>query len=131
VQVGSIHSTAFPAALAPPALSAQESFAGIMAKAARAGGDPADRARQAAEQFVAITFVQPVLKQLRETTSAAPPFAPSEGEKQFRALLDADLAQRIVHKARFGLVDRVARDLLNRSTGATPAPPVADEEPHR
>jgi Rod binding domain-containing protein len=100
---------------APP--SAQDAFADIMARASKAPGSREDRARDAAEQFVAITFVQPALKELREGNQAAPPFAPSEGEKQFRALLDAELARRIVHKANYGLVDRVAHDLLRTPPG--------------
>ena len=118
-----VEASNFPALRPPPARSmpeAQASFAAIMARADGAGGTRAERARAAAGQFVALTFVQPVLKQLRETSEAAPPFAPSEGEKQFRALLDAELAQRIVHKARFGLVDRVARDLLGSSRETEP-----------
>lgn len=98
-----------------PAPSAEDSFAGIMAMASNKAGSREERARDAAEQFVALTFVQPALKSLREGNQAAPPFAPSEGEKQFRALLDAELAHRIVHKAHFALVDRVAHDLLKNA----------------
>ncbi len=105
---------------APPTLpatpSSQDSFAGIMAMASNKGGSREERARDAAEQFVALTFVQPALKSLRDSNQAAPPFAPSEGEKQFRALLDAELAHRIVHKAHFAIVDRLAHDLL-KNTG--------------
>ena len=99
----------------PPAgaADAKDPIGAIVARTARPGQSPQDRARDAAEQFVALTFVQPVLKELRESSQAAPPFAPGEGEKQFRALLDAELARRIVHKERYALVDRVARDLLN------------------
>lgn len=108
----------FPALpIVPPAApDAPGSFADIMARA-KAGPSRQDQARDAAEQFVALTFVQPALKELRESNQAAPPFAPSEGEKQFRALLDADIARKIVHKAHYGLVDRVARDLLKGSPG--------------
>jgi Rod binding domain-containing protein len=69
-------------------------------------------ARDAASQLVAITFVQPVLQQLRDSNDAAPPFAPTQGERQFRALLDAELAGEITRAAQFPLVDRLARDLL-------------------
>lgn len=87
----------------------------------RAGDVPAARARAAAEALVAQTFVGPVLKQLRESSEAAPPFAPGPGEKQFRALLDAELAQRMVSGWRLPLVERVARDLL-RHHGADAVP---------
>jgi hypothetical protein len=89
---------------------------------ARVGAGPEERAavearrrteaREAAELLVSTTFVEPVFKQMRESERTAPPFAPSEGEKQFRALLDTRLAQEMVKSARWGLVDRVARDLL-------------------
>jgi hypothetical protein len=100
-------------------LASQKSFAAALGKAQDAG--PAsglsdeDRAREAAEQLVTQTFLLPLLKQLRETDGAAPPFAATQAEKQFRALGDADLAQRIVHAARFPLVDRLARDLLKKA----------------
>ena len=84
---------------------------GLSAPGSGAGSAEAD-ARDAAEQLVAITFVQPVLQQLRESDGAAPPFAPTQGERQFRALLDAELAREITSAAQFPLVDRLARDLL-------------------
>jgi Rod binding domain-containing protein len=98
---------------------AQESFASVLGRAqgsaAAAPMSDAQRAREAAEQLVTQTFVAPMLKQLRETNQAAAPFAPTQAEKQFRALTDADLAQRIVRAARFPLVDRLAQDLLKRA----------------
>ena len=79
------------------------------------GGGGADTkaaaARKAAEEFVAMVFVDPILKKAREMNTAAPPFAPSTGEKQFGALLDAQIAQKITKAAHFPLVDRLARDL--------------------
>jgi Rod binding domain-containing protein len=119
VQIEAAGSPMFPStpALPPTDAKAPDSYAGIMALATKAGQTREQKARDAAEQFVALTFVQPALKSLRETNQAAPPFAPSEGEKQFRALLDAEFARKIVHKAHFGLVDRLAHDLLNPSPG--------------
>ena len=97
----------------------QEAFAAVLGRSlsptAEAALTPKARARQAAEQLVTQTFILPLLKQLRESDRTAAPFAPSQAEKQFRALGDAELAQRIVHAARFPLVDRLARDLLKRS----------------
>ncbi len=99
----------------------QEGFASVMARAVR---DPkksvAEQTRESAEQFVAMTLVQPLLKQLRENSKAAPPFAPSSGEKQFQSMLDAQVSQQIVHSSNFPLVDVVARRLLGRN-GAAPA----------
>ncbi len=102
--------------------SRQGAFASVLGRAGPSrGGDstPESKAREAAAQFVAITFVQPVLKQVRESNRAAPPFGPSEGERGFRAMLDADLAQRIVQRSDWPLVDRLATDLLKRREGET------------
>lgn len=119
------HLTPAPAApdrrFSPGALlrEAQESFATVLGRArGPAAPEPisdAQRARDAAEQLVTQAFVAPMLKQLRETSQAAAPFAPSSAEKQFRALTDAELAQRVVRAARFPLVDRLAQDLLKRA----------------
>ena len=110
-------------------------FSRIMSIAERAAGptgaagpDPAPDdathapARDAAEQLVAAVLVEPILKQLRETSQAAPPFAPTDGEKQFRSMLDARLAHEITSGARFPLVDRLARDLRShlRTEAQTP-----------
>src|SRR4051794_5367926 len=62
-------------------LATQRTFAAAMGKARsgppKPGQGDADRARDAAEQLVTQTFVQPMLKQLRESSQAAPPFAPN------------------------------------------------------
>jgi Rod binding domain-containing protein len=94
----------------------QESFLSVLGKKVddTEARTPAEKAREVAEQYVSIALVQPMLKQLRETSNAAPPFAPTQAEKQFRALSDADLAQQIVKAKQFPLVDRLARDLLDR-----------------
>lgn len=107
----------------------QQSFLNVLGKKLpeSTAATPTERARDVAEQYVAIALVQPLLKQLRETSNAAPPFAPTQAEKQFRALTDADLAQQIVRAKQFPLVDRLARDLLIRG-GVDPselAAPVA------
>lgn len=98
----------------------QASFREVMSIAnrggdARAGETPEQRARWAAEQLVSITFVQPILAQVREAKDAAPPFAPTSAEKQFGSLMDARMAHEIVHGARLPMVERLARDLLARS----------------
>jgi len=110
----------------------QQSFLNVLGKKLpeSKAATPTERARDVAEQYVAIALVQPLLKQLRETSNAAPPFAPTQAEKQFRALTDADLAQQIVRAKQFPLVDRLARDLLIRGgvdpseLGAPMAPPL-------
>lgn len=110
------------AGAAPTALTRRQSeFAALMGVAqaeANTGQSAEQRARRAAEDFVATALIQPLLKNLRSTSTAAPPFAPGPAEKQFRGLMDAQLARQIAQASRFPLVDRLARDLLK----AGPAP---------
>jgi len=106
--------------LAQPATTrdadASATFASILGKAAAdTAKSPDEQARNAARQFVAVTLVQPLLKQLRESNTAAAPFAPSQGEKQFQSLIDADIALKITGAAHFPLVDRLASDLAKRA----------------
>ncbi len=100
-------------------LDAQRSFSEALGAAARSDAIAArqDRpeqavAREAAEKLIATTLVEPILKQMRETNNAAPPFGPTPAEKQFGALLDHRLSHDLVRSANFPIVDRVARDLL-------------------
>lgn len=96
----------------------QRAFAGVLSRASSHPGKqtPEQEARDGAEQFIAITFLQPLLKQLRETNNAAPPFAPSAAEKQMQGMMDAQLAQHIAKAERWPLVDRVAKDLLRNQS---------------
>ena len=72
-------------------------------------------AKDAAERFVAQVLVQPLLKQLRDTDNAAPPFQPTEAEKTFRGIADAQIALDVVRGSNFPLVDSVARGLLSQN----------------
>lgn len=109
----------------------QRGFASVLGRAAgdrssRGGqSDPESvvaRAREAAEQLVSIALVQPLLSQLRSTNHAAPPFAPSPGERQFQSLVDAQVSQGIVRAGRFPLVDRLAEVMLARAGELEQAP---------
>jgi len=105
-----------------PLADRQRAFAGILSRASSHSSKqtPEQEARDGAEQFAAITFLQPLLKQLRETNQAAPPFAPSAGEKQMQGMMDAQLAQHIAKAERWPLVDRVARDMLRNQPSKAP-----------
>lgn len=102
--------------------SSQGEFAAILARgrhrATGTAGEQRAAAREGAEEFVAITMVQPLLKQLRESNNAAAPFAPSSAEKQFRGMMDAQISHRIVKASNFPLVDVVARGLERGSNGS-------------
>ncbi len=96
-------------------VSGQESFERILGRRPKEKDGPA-AVRQAAEDFVSMALVQPVLKQLRETNNAAAPFAPGAAEKKFGGLLDAEFAARLVRSTRFGIVDAVAAQMVKKTT---------------
>lgn len=126
-------STSSPTALYSPSpvvsREAQEAFAQVISRATGAGDQsPEARARAAAEQLVSTALVQPVLKQMRETSQAAPPFAPGQGERTFRGLMDAGLAHKMVKSGSWGLVDRLAHGMLKRM--GIEAPPGAAPMEH-
>jgi Rod binding domain-containing protein len=94
---------------------------------APAGVDPA---RDAAEQLVAISFIQPVLSSLRESNMAADPFGPGDAERRFGPMWDAAIAQRVVKARGFGLVDAVARSVRREGDGAGFDAAPAEVPPH-
>lgn len=107
---------------------AQRSFQAVLGRATTGASETREeQARDAARQFVSQTLVQPILKQVRDMDNTPPPFAPGPGEKQFRALMDAELAQRVTMSSHFPLIDRVARQLLKRGTQAPGVPAPAQQ----
>lgn len=92
--------------------AARSSFAEVLGLGGRGAHASPPEARSAAQRFVSLAFVEPIFKQMRETANAAAPFAPSSGERQFRSMLDAQVALRIVERGKWPLVDRLARDLV-------------------
>ena len=95
----------------PIEVAPQERFLSALHR--RSGGDErADRARKAAEEFVATTLVKPILTQMREMNQAAPPFAPGPYEKAFSQMIDDEIATRLVKAQRFALVDRLKNQMM-------------------
>lgn len=94
--------------------TAQEDFSAILSKATKTRGDPQAQAREAAEQFVAVALIQPILKQMRSSNNTPAPFGPGEGEKAFSGIADAALAQNLVRSKNFPLVGAIADQLLKR-----------------
>lgn len=101
----------------------QSSFGAVLARAAGTGEGqtPEETARTGAEQFVSIALVQPILKQLRESSMAAEPFKANSAERTFRTMYDAEIVQRLVRQTNWPLVDRVARDVLSKKGTPLPA----------
>lgn len=110
--------TSTPSASRGHSVAAQADFARTLGRSiVDAKTSPKEQARDAAEQFVASVFVQPVLQQLRESSEAAPPFEPSQGERMFQSMLDQTIARNIVRSTNWPLVERITSDLLARSVG--------------
>lgn len=127
--LGPVRASLSQSAARPDLSNAQRSFLSVLGKRVDepVADGPDEQARHIAEQLVSISFIQPMLKQLRATNNAAPPFAPTQAEKQFRALTDADLANQIVHAKQFPLVDRLSHDLLKRGGKLASGEPVPEE----
>lgn len=70
-----------------------------------------DEATRTARDLVAVSLVQPLLKEWRESEQSPPPFGPGQAEKQFRAMQDSNLAQELTRAQHFPLVERLVRDL--------------------
>ena len=104
-------------------IQSQADFASILGRAKSAELTPEQRAREGAEQLVAVSLVQPILKQMRENTWAAAPFAPNQAERTFRGMMDSEFAQRLVKSGRWGLVDAVARRVLRQQSEPSAAEP--------
>ncbi|MCP3904809.1 MAG: hypothetical protein GY715_14370 [Planctomycetes bacterium] len=71
-----------------------------------------EQAREAAENLVSSALVLPILAMVRENSRLEEPFAPGPAERRFGPMLDQQVADRIVRKANFPLVDRLADQLL-------------------
>lgn len=102
--------------LAPPTPNlgqSQQSFSAILAMDRRShtGTVSKDPEREAAEQLVAVTFIEPILRQAREVRSSEGPFGITQAEKQFGSMLDAASAKDMVRSWDFPLVDKLARDM--------------------
>jgi hypothetical protein len=79
-----------------------------------------DETRKAAQDFVSIAFVQPVLKQLRESSQAAAPFAATSAQKSFQQMLDGVLARKITQGTNWPLVDAVEQRMLRKAGTSVP-----------
>ncbi|MCB9844893.1 MAG: hypothetical protein H6811_02750 [Phycisphaeraceae bacterium] len=103
-----------------PLLDRQRTFAAALGRAESIPErlTPEQTARRQAEQLVAITFVQPILRETREANATPPPFGPSQAERQLGPIFDAQIADRLVRASNFPIVDRIASDLMRRLGGA-------------
>ncbi len=70
------------------------------------------RIRDAAQQYVAQSLVQPLLKQAREMRDDTPPFGATQAEGQFGSMLDERTALDMVQRGRWGIVRNIEHRLL-------------------
>ncbi len=94
----------------------------LRAAATDAGGlDPlrAKTLRKTAEQLVATTFIMPMLAKMREDPFKSDLFHGGQTEEVFGQRLDTVLAERIVSKADFSIVDAVYRSVAERAASVT------------
>jgi len=71
--------------------------------------DQRKKVREAAEEFVSMALVEPVLAKMRAMNSAAEPFAPGAYEKAFAPFVDSAWSKGIVRAEGWSLVDRVEK----------------------
>ena len=100
-------------------LESQRSFEDVLGVARGADRMEGEgRSREAAEKLVARALLEPLLARARESGWAAEPFAPTRAEKQFRGLVDARVAEEVVRRGNFEIVERIA-DTLERAGGGS------------
>ena len=75
---------------------------------------PEDQIRQAAEQLIATSLVQPILASMSQSPFREGVFAPGPIEERFTPLLHRHLSDRIVASANFGLVEALTDHLVPR-----------------
>ena len=91
---------------------------GLEAPGGAPGAEDSDNSvRAAAEEFVSMALVEPVLAQSRAMNMAAAPFGPGSHEKAFGPMLDATWSKNLVKASGWGLVDRVEQWMRQRSAG--------------
>ena len=93
-----------------------QAFDALLDRASR--GATSDEVRRSAEQLVSATFVVPLLRQVRESSQAVEPFAPTPAEKQFGALLDQRIADDLVRASKLPIVDRLVATIDPSQGGA-------------
>lgn len=72
--------------------------------------------RKSAEQLVATTFIMPMLAKMREDPFKSDLFHGGQTEEIFGQRLDTILAERIVSKSDFSIVDAVYRSVADRAS---------------
>ena len=78
-----------------------------------------ERADAAARQLVGQAFLVPLLKEVRESTSAQGMFAPGAAEKRFGPIVDHQMADALMTRLDLDVVTNVRQYMLNKKTHKT------------
>lgn len=122
MRIGQVHEMEARLAVSGPRAGAAAGFAeklsGAMTAPRRRGPQgPWGQARQAAEQLVATTLVQPLLQQMRNDPLRSDLMHGGLTEDAFGAQLDTELADRIVRRAHWPIVERIVDTVTRRLQG--------------
>lgn len=86
---------------------------------AEASSSTYERADAAARQLVGQAFLVPLLKEVRESTSAHGIFAPGVAEKRFGPIVDHQMADALMSRLDLDVVTNVRQHMLNKETQKT------------
>ena len=78
-----------------------------------------ERADATARQLVGQAFLVPLLKEVRESTSAHGMFAPGAAEKRFGPIVDHQMADALMTRLDLDVVSNVRQYMLNKETQKT------------
>jgi Rod binding domain-containing protein len=101
-------------------LAGQSATAQVSGGAGSLTSAEAKQLRQATEQMVASAFILPMLQQIRQDPFKSDLFHGGQGEEMFGQLLDTQLADRIVKRTNFPLVESLYNEMARRVTGVSP-----------
>lgn len=113
MQLSAIENSGLPTALQPASRQSAPGFAESLAVTLGSGEERKEiseqEARQAAQQLVASAFLQPMLKQMRESGFKTEYFDNGPGQDAFNQQLHTALADRMVERMDLPVVDAVTR----------------------
>jgi len=78
-----------------------------------------ERADATARQLVGQAFLVPLLKEVRESSSAHGMFAPGAAEKRFGPIVDHQIADALMTRLDLDVVTKIRQDLINKETQKT------------
>ena len=123
MEIGAIDTSVFTGSLRPIASVGGPSFESLLREglspvpapgAAPSKGKP-DKVREAAEEFVSMALVEPILAKMRSMNMAAEPFAPGAHEKAFAPFVDKAWSKNLVKAGGWDLVERVEQWMRQRA----------------